>query len=539
MMDVYPSPRPTPKFFQEVQTFSTKKARSTPKNCGPPRPPVKSAPPVSRIFPHRPIERAQVVSFRSDEGSRSFLENQYNSQSNHLYFEQGFKVISRLGAGSFGEVFKVQSKEDGKLYAIKKSRDPFRGESDRKRKLEEVAKYETLPPHPNCVHFYRAWEERQFLYIQTELCKLSLTDYTEQNHDLSEATIANYLVDLLMALKHLHDHNLVHMDIKPDNIFISFDDICKLGDFGLVLDLTKSNDVSDAQEGDPKYLSPELMDGKFGKPADIFSLGMTILELASDLDLPRGGDGWHMLRSGKLPEEFLRDKSFDLKYVIQQMLDPDPGSRPTVDQVLAFPYVRKVWKRRRREYMYKRAVSAVSAMLHSILAFLFLLTSVFTPSYWRGSRLSLGSSSKLSSSFSNHSSSGLDHSISDDECFDDDISIHNNSLGSPLDSSSGDSFNEFIVPCKPPPRRAFTSPVSRQRPLHYISPPMSSSPVHLKLRKPDTPNSSFESSFEDERSVTPTFNSSNNLVEGGEETTKVSIEPKNLMDMFDATSDED
>lgn len=39
---------------------------------------------------------------------------------------------------------------------------------------------------------------------------------------------------------------------------------------------------------------------------------------------------------------YVLDKSFDLKYVIQQMLDPDPGSRPTVDQVLAFPYVRKV-----------------------------------------------------------------------------------------------------------------------------------------------------------------------------------------------------
>lgn len=55
--------------------------------------------------------------------------------------------------------------------------------------------------------------------------------------------------------------------------------------------------------------------------------------------------------------------------------------------------------------------------------------------------------------------------------------------------------------------------------------------IFLLYRKPDTPNSSFESSFEDERSVTPTFNSSNNLVEGGEETTKVSIEPKNLMDV--------
>ena len=41
------------------------------------------------------------------------------------------------------------------------------------------------------------------------------------------------------AVKHLHDHNLVHMDIKPDNIFISVDGVCKLGDFGLVLDMSK------------------------------------------------------------------------------------------------------------------------------------------------------------------------------------------------------------------------------------------------------------------------------------------------------------
>ena len=73
-------------------------------------------------------------------------------------------------------------------------------------------------------------------------------------------------------MKHLHDNNLVHVDIKPDNIFISHDGVCKLGDFGLVIDLSKGNDFSEAQEGDPKYLAPELMDGKFGKPADIFRL---------------------------------------------------------------------------------------------------------------------------------------------------------------------------------------------------------------------------------------------------------------------------
>ena len=47
------------------------------------------------------------------------------------------------------------------------------------------------------------------------------------------------MVDLLKALQHLHDHDLVHMDIKPENIFIGMDGICKLGDFGLMIDLAK------------------------------------------------------------------------------------------------------------------------------------------------------------------------------------------------------------------------------------------------------------------------------------------------------------
>ena len=51
----------------------------------------------------------------------------------------------------------------------------------------------------------------------------------------------NRMQILMQALQNLHDHNLVHMDIKPENIFISKGDVCKLGDFGLVLDLNKVN----------------------------------------------------------------------------------------------------------------------------------------------------------------------------------------------------------------------------------------------------------------------------------------------------------
>ena len=77
-----------------------------------------------------------------------------------------------MGEGSFGEVFKVRSKEDGKLYAVKRSHQKFRGQLDRQQKLTEVEKHEHLPPHENCVRFHRAWEEKQRLYIQTELCEM-------------------------------------------------------------------------------------------------------------------------------------------------------------------------------------------------------------------------------------------------------------------------------------------------------------------------------------------------------------------------------
>ncbi|CAM1294283.1 PKMYT1 (predicted) [Pycnogonum litorale] len=163
-------PRPTPQFFSEPQTFSTKKARGTPRNQLPPPLPYKSAPPaVSRIFKRPETHRAQAVSFRDSDCSIS--SPHYDESRHELYFDQCFEIECKLGTGSFGEVFKVRSLEDGKYYAVKKSRQRFRGATDRKRKLEEVQKHEELPKHPNCIQFLKAWEEQRYLYILTELCE--------------------------------------------------------------------------------------------------------------------------------------------------------------------------------------------------------------------------------------------------------------------------------------------------------------------------------------------------------------------------------
>ena len=65
-------------------------------------------------------------------------------------------------------------------------------------------------------------------------------------------------------------------------------------------------DFLDASEGDSRYIADELLKGRFSTAADIFSLGISLLELACDLELPSGGEGWHSLRNGELPKDFVK-----------------------------------------------------------------------------------------------------------------------------------------------------------------------------------------------------------------------------------------
>lgn len=337
--------RPTPRFTDSCESplFQFKSVKSVHSRAMLPKSPVKSAPPVSRVFPYRKWapEKAHAVSFRSGEAESPYVDSAlysryYDSESSELYFEQCFKLEKKLGEGSFGEVMKVRSLDDGKHFALKRSREKFRSEADRRRKLDEVKKHEQLPEHPNCVKFIKAWEEKHRLYIQTELCSMSLKEFFESNRNISEIDVWRILIDLLRGLNHIHTHGFIHLDIKPDNIFLSDCGKCKIGDFGLVIDNT---DMAHACEGDNKYMAPELLTSVFSAKADVFSLGIAMLELATDVELPADGLPWQLLRQGYMPQECYEVLSHDLCSTIRWMMTPDPNDRPTTEEVLRHPLI--------------------------------------------------------------------------------------------------------------------------------------------------------------------------------------------------------
>ena len=185
------------------------------------------------------------------------------------------------------------------------------------------------------VRYHQAWMEDDRLYIQTELCSGTLSD--EMNRVppvLNVPRRYKLLREILLALDFIHRHNMVHLDIKPENIFIKNDQY-KLGDFGLV---TKASSSQDVEEGDSRYMSMELLSGDNRSDltkSDIFSLGITMYEICLGRQLPMNGEEWQDIRAGKLSP--LPNTDHDMANIIRRMLDPNPVNRPTPASLLKHP----------------------------------------------------------------------------------------------------------------------------------------------------------------------------------------------------------
>lgn len=102
----------------------------------------------------------------------------------------------------------------------------------------------------------------------------------------------------MQGLSAIHQADFIHLDLKPANIFVTFDGYLKIGDFGMATTWPAAKGIEG--EGDREYIGPEILLGQFDKPADVFALGLIILEIACNVFLPDNGPMWQALRKADL-----------------------------------------------------------------------------------------------------------------------------------------------------------------------------------------------------------------------------------------------
>uniref|UniRef100_G3TRQ4 Wee1-like protein kinase n=1 Tax=Loxodonta africana TaxID=9785 RepID=G3TRQ4_LOXAF len=262
-----------------------------------------------------------------------------------------FHELEKIGSGEFGSVFKCVKRLDGCIYAIKRSKKPLAGSVDEQNALREVYAHAVLGQHFHVVRYFSAWAEDDHMLIQNEYCNGgSLADAISENYRsmsyFKEAELKDLLLQVGRGLKYIHSMSLVHMDIKPSNIFISRTSIpnaaseegdeddwasnkvmFKIGDLGHVTRISSPQ----VEEGDSRFLANEVLQENYTHlpKADIFALALTVVCAAGAEPLPRNGDQWHEIRQGRLPRipQVLSQEFTELLKKV--MIHPDPERRPS------------------------------------------------------------------------------------------------------------------------------------------------------------------------------------------------------------------
>lgn len=172
-----------------------------------------------------------------------------------------------------------------------------------------------------------------------ELCQCSLRAIIKENKKpMSEKKIRKIMRDVCLGLKGLHKKQIVHLDIKPENVLFSNSKKFKIADLGLARLATKLE--GNVPEGDSRYLPLELLneDPTSAVPdlskSDIFSLGVMIYELISNQPLPMKGIEWTNIRRGKISLDEFTEYSKELRELVLMMIQEDPTRRPSAKDIL-------------------------------------------------------------------------------------------------------------------------------------------------------------------------------------------------------------
>lgn len=194
-----------------------------------------------------------------------------------------YRIIQKIGEGTFSEVMKVQSLKDGQHYACKTMKQSV-GSVEQAHSLREVQAMKRLSPHPNILQLHELLydEDSGSLSLICELMEMNIYQLIKgRQYPLSESKVRHYMFQLCRSLDHMHSHGIFHRDVKPENILIR-SEVLKLADFGSCRSIF-SKPPHTEYISTRWYRAPEclLTDGHYCQKMDLWSAGCVFYELLS------------------------------------------------------------------------------------------------------------------------------------------------------------------------------------------------------------------------------------------------------------------
>ena len=272
-----------------------------------------------------------------------FIKNYYKENNSYPPTNKNFYLYGRqIGKGAFGKVHLALHLGSGHLVAVKifykKNLKNNKTNEKIKNEIEILSKLR----HPFISQILDSFETEKHIFIIMEYICGDLLSFLRKRGKISESTSKILFKQLIEGLKYIHKKNIIHRDIKLDNILIDLTNTVKICDFGVSKKI-KNGEIMYDHCGTPSYIAPEIFENKGyeGFSCDIWSAGITLYYMLSG-NQPFNAESINELEKKILMGNFekIKNISDDANDLIEGMLKVDPKKRLSISEILNHPWLK-------------------------------------------------------------------------------------------------------------------------------------------------------------------------------------------------------
>ena len=251
-----------------------------------------------------------------------------------------FEIIDKIGRGGYSVVYLAEHIKTRKIYALKCAQRFKKGKDRSERTLTEIEVLSSLD-HPNIIDLKGWFEDDETIYLVLEYIPGKDCSKYFKKRLPTHIQIVKIIQQLVDAIEYIHNRNIIHRDVKLENILIDDEYNIKLTDFGLCVVKEHDTDIFENHVGTVRYTAPELLgDYGYNESVDIWGIGLVLFLLLTGKYPFDGSKKENIFR--RIQEKKIRWNKYNLvplaMRILRKLLQKDPYYRIEIEYIMDHPY---------------------------------------------------------------------------------------------------------------------------------------------------------------------------------------------------------